>query len=273
MVETDVEAVGSYSEAGGVTKTTLAISFAVTHAEENPEEEVILGDLDPRAAATKWTGAQPADRGLHMGAIVAAEDPAGWADELAVRLDPAKGWPSNLRVIPSGYRALANHEKNPDDHAELRLRRSLEGTRAKFVVFDFPNRQGGILTQNGLAACTRIVYAAKPDEDGLDGVDGAKETVRRFKDHRRKIGVPGDTPVEAGIAVGAAYTGAVWTRDALRAVDEFDRTSPGLLLKPYVEQLVIVREARSAGEWFGKYAKGRGVRDAYNELRKEALKK
>lgn len=273
MAEEDIAVIGSYSEAGGVTKTITGLSVAATHAEENPDDEVIYGDLDPRAAGTKWTGAEPREPGLHMGAIVAAEEPDGWADELAVPLDPALGWPPNLRVIPSGYRALANHEKNPDDHAELRLKRSLAGTRARLAVFDFPNRQGGILTQNGLSACNRIIYAAKADEDGLDGVEGAMETVRRFKTHREQTGARSDLPREVGIALGMAYQGAVWTRDALRVVKEFDELYPGMLLRPFVERLVIVSEARAAGAWYGKYQKGKGVRDAYNELRKEALRK
>ncbi|WP_344535939.1 hypothetical protein [Streptomyces albiaxialis] len=271
--EEDVTVVGSYSEAGGVTKTITGLSIAVTHAEENPDDEVIYGDLDPRAAGTKWTGAEPVKPGMHIGAIIADEDPDGWADDLAVPLDPELGWPANLRVIPSGYRALANHEKNPDDHAELRLKRSLSGTRARLAVFDFPNRQGGILTQNGLSACHRIVYAAKPDEDGFDGVQGAMETVSRFKSYRQRTGARADLPREVGIALGMAYQGAVWTREALRVVDVFDEDYPGMLLRPFVERLVIVSEARAAGEWYGKYRKGKGVRNAYNELRKEVLRK
>ncbi|WP_433860373.1 ParA family protein [Streptomyces kronopolitis] len=259
------EVVGSYSEAGGVTKTMVAVSTAVVYAQEHPEEEVLLGDLDPRGATTKWTGARPSDRGMSMGAIIGNDDVEGWADELAVSLDHEKGWPRNLRVIPS-ERSLANHEKSPDDHAEQRLKRSLVGTRAGLVVLDFPNRQGGVLTLNGLTACTRIVYAAKPNEDGLDGVDGAKATVRKFKKYRAEMGIQGDFPREMGIALGAAYKGAVWTRDALRAVSEFERTSPGMLLTPYVEDRTIVQECKGAGEFYGKYTSGHGVLAAYREL-------
>lgn len=242
-----------------------AISIAVAYALEHPDEEVLLGDLDPRSSASKWTGARPSEPGMSMGAIIGNDDVEGWADELAVQLDPSKGWPENLRVIPS-ERSLANHEKSPDDHAEQRLRRSLVGTNAGLVVFDFPNRQGGVLTLNGLTACKRIVYSAKPNEDGLDGVDGGKVTVRKFKKYRSEAGIPGDLPQEMGIALAAAYKGAVWTRDALRAIKEFERTSPGMLLTPYVEDLTIVQECKAAGEFYGKYSKGKGVLAAYREL-------
>ncbi|MYV64173.1 AAA family ATPase [Streptomyces sp. SID4931] len=268
---TGLQVVGSYSETGGVTKTATAVSLAVAYALEYPDEEVILGDLDPRAAATKWTGAvaKRDERGgpLDMSAILAADDVEGWADAIAVPLDTSKGWPANLRVIPSSRR-LATQEKTPDDHAELRLKRSLTGTRARLGVFDFPNRQGGVLTQNGLTACTKIVYAAKPDEDGLDGVDGAKETVAKFHKYREEAGLP-KSPEEVGIILGAAYQGAVWTRDAKRAEDEFKRTSPGMLLTPYVEARVIVKECRAAGEFYNKYggtAGGDKVFAAYRAL-------
>jgi cellulose biosynthesis protein BcsQ len=150
----------------------------------------------------------------------------------------------------------------------MRLKRALTGTTAGFVVLDFPNRQGGVITQNGLTAATHIVYAAMPNEDGLDGVDGAKATIRKFHAYREEVGL-GRTPQEIGIILGAAYTGAVWTRDALRAVEEFDRTSPGMLLTPYVESRVVVKESRAAGEWYGKYggsAGGDKVARAYREL-------
>ncbi|WP_406517562.1 ParA family protein [Streptomyces sp. NBC_00134] len=260
--------IGSYSETGGVTKTATAVSVACVLAFEHPEETVILGDLDPRGATTKWTQATPKEPGLDMSAILGADDVTGWADEIAVRLDPAKGWPENLLVIPSGMRAMATQETMRQDHAELRLRRSLTGTSARFGVLDFPNRQGGILTQNGLTASTHLLYAAKPDEDGLDGVDGAKETVAKFHSYRDEVGLP-RTPIPIGIVLGAAYQGAVWTRDAKRAVEEFDRTSPGMLLTPYVQARTIVRECRAAGEFYRQYggeAGGDKVYAAYREL-------
>jgi cellulose biosynthesis protein BcsQ len=117
---TEPQVVGCYSETGGVTKTATAVSIAVVVAQEYPDELVLLGDLDPRGAATKWTGAAPREPGLDMSAILGQDDVKGWADELAVSLDPAKGWPGNLRVIPSGFRAQATQETLRQDHAELR---------------------------------------------------------------------------------------------------------------------------------------------------------
>jgi chromosome partitioning protein len=259
----------AYSETGGATKSTTTLSLAVACAEENPNDDVIVADCDPRGATTKWTGATPVKDGLHIGAILGNEDVEGWADQLAVPLDPSAGWPANLRVIPSA-RSVSNREKNADDHADVRLKRSLEGVDAH-VFFDAPNRQGGLIIQNILTATREVLYAAKPNEDGLDGVDGAKETVSKFRAHKQSLGVP-DHLREVGIVLGCAWRGAVWTRDALRAVDEFERTSPGMLLKPFVEDKVIVSESRAAGVWYGKYPKGESVASAYRTIYQERIR-
>ncbi len=263
------QVIAVYSETGGATKTATAVSIAVAAAHAG--EDVVLVDGDPRAATTKLTGAQPKGDGLHLGAILGNPDPQGYAEQLAVHLDPDAGWPKNLRVVPSA-RSVANYEKAADDHADVRLRQALEGINANLVVIDFANRQGGLLTQNGLTAADTVLYAAKPNEDGLDGVAGARESVKRFLGHRRALGLP-DSLTEAGIVLGCAVRGAVWTRDALRAVEEFDRTAPGLLLRPFIPDAVIVMESRSAGEYYGKYKKGRGVMDAYAEIYRKVRKK
>ncbi|MER6365864.1 hypothetical protein [Kitasatospora sp. NPDC001527] len=266
---TELERCTAYSESGGVTKSMALLSLAVAAAEENPEDDVIVGDCDPRGAVTKWTGVQPVEAGLHIGAIFGQDDVEGWAGELAVRPDPAGGWPANLRVIPSD-RKLSNQEKTADDHANVRLLNSIQGVRARFF-FDSPNRQGGLIIQNILTAINGIVYAAKPNEDGLDGVDGAKETVQKYLKHRRSLGLP-DNFREIGIILGAAYKGAVWTRDALRAVEEFDRTSPGMLIRPFIPDRVIVPESRSAGVWYGQYEAGKPVYEAYREIYNEKVR-
>lgn len=56
------------------------------------------------------------------------------------------------------------------------------------------------------------------------------------------------------------------TRDERRAIDVCKELWPGLLLTPFVPWLGIVKESRSAGEWYGKYAAGRSVAAAYREL-------
>lgn len=259
LAVSDPEVVAVYSETGGATKTTTAVSLAVAAALRG--WDTVLIDLDPRAAATKWTDVQPKERGLDVSAILADPNPEGWAEELAV---PAR-WEQvpKLRIVPSG-RAVSNREKTAEDHADVRLRVSLNDIRAHKVVLDLPNRQGGVIIQNALEAADKVVYAGKLDEDGLDGVEGARTSVLRFKRHRATLGAV-DRLHEAGIIIGA-WRDTVPTRDARRAEEEFAAAYGDLVLDPKVPERVIVREARSAGDYYGFYGKGQIVHEAYDVL-------
>lgn len=250
-----------YSESGGVSKTTTAVSLAMVAAEAG--QNVLLIDLDPRAATTKWTAVEPRKTGLDVGAILADEDPEGWAEDLAV----ISHWTPNLRVIPSS-RSVSNREKDSADHLEIRLRTSLIGCTADLVVIDCPNRQGGPLTQSALNASDTVLYAAKPTVDGIEGFEGAKITVDKFLASRARLGLPSGL-VEAGIIVGG-YKDTVTPRAALRSVDELRETN--LLLTPLVPERTIVQDVRQSGEWYGNYRKGAPVLDAYKELAKKVIR-
>lgn len=249
-----------YSEAGGVSKTTTSVSLAMVAAEQG--HKVVLIDLDPRATTTKWIGVEPVGKGLHVGAILASEDnTAGYLQELAV----PSGWHDNLRVLPSAT-SVSNREKDVADHAELRLKTSIEGVDADLVIIDCPNRQGGPLTQAALNASDQVIYAARPDTEGLEGFEGAQNTVRKFNQARAAIGAP-VTLREAGIVVSGIET--IPTRITTATVQDFEAT--GLLLYPLIPSRVIVKEARRTGEWYGNYDKGAPVVEAYAQLLKKVL--
>jgi cellulose biosynthesis protein BcsQ len=255
-----------YSETGGATKTTTAVSLAVCLSLMGHRVDLI--DLDPRGAATKWLGVTPEQDWQHVGAILGNPDPTGWVNDLAL----GSPWPevTSLRVVPAA-RSLSNREKATDDHSDIRLRLALTGSTADITVLDLPNRQGGPLILNALTAATTVVYAAKLDEDGLDGVDGAATTVRRFLHHRAQLGAPAQL-TETGIAVGGVRD-TVMTHDSRRALAELDKNYGELVLRPLIPERVIVREARAAGEYFGfgGYPKGVVVHDAYMELTRKVL--
>lgn len=250
-----------YSESGGATKTTTAVSLAATAASEG--HEVVLVDLDPRAAATKWVGVEPKEEGLHVGAILGDSDPEGWAEELAVKSD----WFPNFRVVPSA-RNVSNREADRADHAELRLRTSLEGINADVVIIDCPNRQGGPLTLSALNAADTIVYAAAATVDGVDGVEGARRSVEQFRLSRKRLGAP-DNLIEAGIIVGAVQE-TIMSRIAASSIDELRAT--GMLLTPLVPHRAIVQEMRLTQEWYGRYRKGAPVVDAYKQLAEKVIR-
>jgi len=250
-----------YSESGGATKTTTAVSLAMTAALTG--RQVMLIDLDPRAAATKWLDVVPLKEGLHVGAILGDEDPDGWAHGIAV----PSHWTPALRILPSS-RYVSLREGDHADHAELRLSRSLLGLDEDLVVIDCPNRQGGPLIQAALNAADTVVYAAAPTVDGIDGFEGARKSVQRFKASRRQIGAP-DRLDEAGIVVGGVAT-TVISRIASTAISQLFDT--GQLLTPMVPHRTIVQEMRMTGEWYGNYTKGEPVADAYRQLAEEIIK-
>lgn len=258
------QVIAVYSETGGATKTTTAVSLAVCAALLGHSTDLI--DLDPRAAATKWLGVAPPEEWRHIGAVLGNTDPTGWINDLALP-SPWNEVP-NLRAVPSS-RSLSNREKSVEDHSDIRLRLALTDTEASITILDLPNRQGGPLIQNALTAATKVVYAAKLDEDGLDGVDGAVTSVRRYKQHRTQLGAPVDL-VEAGIIVGAVRE-TVMTLDSRRALDELDKGYGKLVLRPVVPERVIVREARAAGRYYGFFDRGAVVHDAYMILTRKVL--
>ncbi|MCZ2403534.1 ParA family protein [Paenarthrobacter sp. Z7-10] len=250
-----------YSESGGASKTTSAVSLAATAAAEG--KRVLLIDLDPRAAATKWLGVTPQEDWQHVGAILGDENPEGWANDLSLQSD----WMPTLRVIPSA-RSVSNREADRADHAELRLRTSLIGVEADLVVLDCPNRQGGPLTLAALNAADTVVYAATATTDGVDGVAGARRSVQHFKRSRELIGAPVNL-VEAGIIVGAVQE-TIMSRIAGASIDQLRDT--GLLLTPLVPHRTIVQEMRLTQEWYGAYRKGTPVVDAYKELARKIIR-
>ncbi|WP_130711846.1 ParA family protein [Vibrio vulnificus] len=252
---------GIYSEAGGVTKTNTAVSLAVEAALLG--HKVTLIDIDPRAAATKWAQLEVQD-GLHVGAILASDACEGWVEELAV----PSPWAKNLRILPSS-RNVSNREADVTDGLEFRLKRSLLGNTSDLVFIDMPNRQGGPIIKAALTAMDAIIYAAKLDGDGIDGVLGARQTVAKFNANMDLIG-SSKRVNEVGIIAGAISTTIIPAVEKA-AFEDLDAT--GLLLKPMIPKRTIVQQTRLTGEWFGNYRAGRPVSDAYRELlQKEVLR-
>lgn len=250
-----------YSEAGGVSKSTSSVSVATICAREFGMDTVLI-DLDPRGAATSWLGVEPEEEWRHVGAILADEDPEGWAEDLAL---PTRFSP-NLRMIPSN-RSLSNREKDSADGIELRLKVSLQGLNADLVVIDCPNRQGGPLTLSALNAATDVIYAAVPTQDGVEGVAGARKSVAQFRKNMERRGVTSSLN-EPGIILGNVHE-TILSRVAKNSIDEL--TDTGMLLTPIIPARTIVQEARINGEWYGDYRKGDPVVKAYESVLKKVI--
>lgn len=249
-----------YSEAGGVSKTTTAVSLAATAASKG--HRTLLVDLDPRAAATSWVDVQPTEAGLDVSAILGNVDPDGWAADLAVPVDEQR-WPAGLHVLPS-TRLASLIEMGQAPHQEVRLRRSLVDAPFDVVVIDCPNRQGGPLTLSALTAADLVVYAAVPNADGREGVAGGRESVRRHRANLTALGAA-SRPVEAGIVLGSVSTQVV-PRIERHTVEQLEAAHGDLLLRPFVPRRTVVQQAREASDWYGRYQAGAAVADAYSEL-------
>lgn len=250
-----------YSESGGVSKTTTSVSLAMAGAVAG--KRVVLIDLDPRSASTKWLDIQPVGDGLHVGAILASEDDTeGYAEELAV----VSHWHKNLRVIPSA-RSVSNREADRADHSELRLATSLVGLNADLVIIDCPNRQGGPLTLSALNASDSVVYAAKPDTDGVDGYLGARESVHKFVEARKRMKAEVNI-AELGIVVSGIET--IPSRISTLSIQKLEDT--GMLIYPLVPLRVIVKESRETSQWYGDFRKGDPVFSVYKEIAKKVLR-
>ncbi|WP_297667700.1 ParA family protein [uncultured Corynebacterium sp.] len=244
-----------YSETGGATKTTTAVSLAYSAAQAG--QRTLLIDLDPRGATTKWTGVEPDEDWQTVAAIIGNENPEGWVTEFAL---PSQ-WNENLFIIPS-HRELSQNERDTAPYIELRLMTSLEGAEFDLVVIDCPNRQGGTLTQNALAASDGVIYASTPGQDGVDGVAGARESVAKFIESRQKIKAPTNLR-EIGIVLGR-WPDTVTRKVATAAREDLEST--GLLLAPYIPERTIVEQCRMSGDWYGDYEKGQLVAQQYADL-------
>lgn len=266
---TTMQTISVYSEAGGVRKTTTAVSIAMMAAQgieadsENGRPAVAprrvgLIDLDPRAAATKWSRVEPAEEWQHVGAIIASgSDATGTAADIAL----SSTWHENLSVIPAG-RSLSVSEAGAPEYAEFQLQKALEGWNVDLVVIDCANRQGGILTRSALLASTGVLYAATASDSGIDGVAGAQRSVRRFNQAFPAV-------EELGVAMSRSGTGFMSYAET-DGIDQVRELAP--IVGPIVPYLSIVPETRMAGEWYGNYRKGQSIAHAYGEIMREVVR-
>lgn len=240
------------SEKGGVAKSTVAALIAAAAARRGVSVTAV--DLDPRATLTGLMRAEFRP-GYSVDAILAAEDPTGWAGELRVPC----GWDGfgGLSLLPS-ERSLGNRERAREDHAEHRLGRSLQGLDADLVVVDTPPRAGGVLVLSALALPdARVIYATTPDQDGLDGIAQGWATVGQAREY-----------LNAGLRALGIAVSRVDERlvDARRCLRELGEIYGDLVLSPVLPERVAVREARAAADWVGHYTTGAEIAARADQL-------
>src|SRR5699024_1750616 len=106
--------------------------------------------------------------------------------------------------------------------------------------------------------------AATASEDGVDGIDGASETLAAFAQSQR---LRGSTfiPRELG-AIMTAISDTIQPKVERRSLDYVRENN--LALTPFVPKHEAVRQSRVRGEWYGldHYDRADVVVNAYKEL-------
>jgi len=237
--------IASYSEKGGVGKTSLAAGLTAVAADQG--SSVVAVDLDPRASLTTELGVDSSPpfsvNDLLYLDPKAKEAPPDPAEVVTDALVPAgKAWPEAVRVL-GAERALAHRETDSTLGMDTRLARAVDGMHGvDLVVIDMPPRAGGKLTAVGLAAATHVIIPATLTTDGIEGVEHALTTL-------------GLAMTPRGLNPALTITGIVRSivpreRDLREIHREFDRQLSerweALLLPTMIRNYSIREEARFA---------------------------
>ncbi len=108
-----------YAEKGGVGKSTTTVGLAGALARRG--QKVLVWDLDPRATTTTWLDIEPRETGLHVGAIFAAPDPAGWVEDMVVDVPwSVTEGTAMIKAVPSD-RNLALREAESGEYPEGKI--------------------------------------------------------------------------------------------------------------------------------------------------------
>lgn len=179
---TEMDSCATYSEKGGVGKSSITSGLAAVAAARGMRVGVLDGD--PRATATDELGIKPDREMLTLNDLLYISDdpdvePADPAEMVWDVLRPAgKMWPSNVRVIPA-ERALGNRESDslPFDDRLLRAMDAVRKSGEIDIFFsDLPSRAGGRLVVSILRAMRKMLVPATLTTDGYEGIGHALHT-------------------------------------------------------------------------------------------------
>ena len=159
------------NEKGGVGKTTTAVSLAAVLAERG--QRVLVIDLDPQAAASKWLGVT--DAGPELAQVFIAERPL----EAAIRSTEVEGLD-----LAASSRDLADAERRlgSEPGGDAILRTALEDLpqRWDFVLLDCPPTLGH-LSVSALMAAAWVVIPVEASIMAYQAVPDILETIGRLR--------------------------------------------------------------------------------------------
>lgn len=170
------------NQKGGVAKTTTAYNLAAAKAKANPEQDILMIDLDPQADLTKLAGLEPGESYFEGRSICdifdARKDPLDSVFEVqAAELD-------NLYIIPSDI-TLAETERNLIIalNGSARLKKAVDKIRKHFsyIIIDCPP-QLGQLSINAMVAADEMIIPCKTDYLAYRALKALLATVDQVRD-------------------------------------------------------------------------------------------
>ena len=162
------------NQKGGVGKTTTAVNLAAALAYRT-RGRVLLVDSDPQGNATSGLGINKREIKRSVYDVIIGE---AAADTAIIRTKY-----KNLDILPSSIDlAAAEIELVDMENRALRLKQALTKVQGQYdyICIDCPPSLG-LLTINGLAACTSILVPIQCEFYALEGLSQLMATVRSVK--------------------------------------------------------------------------------------------
>ena len=162
------------NQKGGVGKTTTAVNLAAALAYRT-RGRVLLVDSDPQGNATSGLGINKREIKRSVYDVIIGE---AAADTAIIRTKY-----KNLDILPSSIDlAAAEIELVDMENRALRLKQALTKVQGRYdyICIDCPPSLG-LLTINGLAACTSILVPIQCEFYALEGVSQLMSTIELVK--------------------------------------------------------------------------------------------
>ena len=220
------------NQKGGVGKTTTAVNLAAALAYRT-RGRVLLVDSDPQGNATSGLGINKREIKRSVYDVIIGE---AAADTAIIRTKY-----KNLDILPSSIDlAAAEIELVDMENRALRLKQALTKVQGRYdyICIDCPPSLG-LLTVNGLAACTSILVPIQCEFYALEGLSQLMATVRSVKRlYNNYIDVEGVllTMYDARLNL------------TVQVVEEVKKYFPQKVFKTVIPRNVRLSEAPSFGE-------------------------
>jgi chromosome partitioning protein len=163
--------VALFNPKGGVGKTTVTLGLA--SAAWAADEQVLVVDLDPLAAATWHLGRDPEATTVSVAELLARPTLGAAGDAIV-----PSAWSSRVHVLPGSSRLAALDGVGPTRAELQRLAAVLDGLAERYhaILLDCGPHLGA-LTMSALTAADGALVVVDPSEFGLRGIAPAVELV------------------------------------------------------------------------------------------------